>query len=98
MTFVSALVSFGIGVVGFGTGGIVSVLWCKWSLKREYERIKIFRKTIFNQLLLDYDKKIEYEELLEEIDDWIKEYEDDEFGLSKKQRYKIVPINEPKED
>tara|TARA_R100001086_G_scaffold249497_1_gene189431 strand:- start:2153 stop:2437 length:285 start_codon:yes stop_codon:yes gene_type:complete len=64
-----------LGLVGgVLTGGVVSGLWMRWSLNVKYREIEKLRQVLFTQLLYEYDKKIEIEELLEEVDEWLEEY------------------------
>ena len=64
---------FGL-VGGVLTGGVVSGLWMRWALNVKYREIEKLRQVLFTQLLYEYDKKIEIEELLEEVDEWLEEY------------------------
>ena len=40
----------------------------------KYREIEKLRQVLFTQLLYEYDKKIEIEELLDEVDEWLEEY------------------------
>jgi len=64
---------FGL-VGGVLTGGVVSGLWMRWALNTKYREMVKMRQVLFTQLLYEYDKKIEIEELLEEVDEWLEEY------------------------
>tara|TARA_R110001599_G_scaffold138094_6_gene317197 strand:- start:370 stop:636 length:267 start_codon:yes stop_codon:yes gene_type:complete len=60
---------------GLTLGGVVGGLWMRWALSTKYKEMVKLRQVLFTQLLYEYDKKIEIEELLEEVDEWLEEYE-----------------------
>ena len=62
-------------VGGLSFGGLIGGVWMRWSLSRKYKEMEKLRQVLFQQLLYEYDKKIEIEELLEEVDEWMDEYE-----------------------
>jgi|TARA_R100001079_G_scaffold109163_1_gene81207 Na+/glutamate symporter len=70
--FVNAFLSV---IGGLSFGGLIGGIWMRWSLERKYKEMEKMRAVLFQQLMYEYDKKIEIEELLEEVDDWMEEYD-----------------------
>jgi len=75
-------------VGGLSFGGLIGGLWMRWSLSRKYKEMEKLRGVLFTQLMYEYDKKIEIEELLEEVDEWLEEYEPSKVFTFKKDKDK----------
>ncbi len=74
-------------VGGLSFGGLIGGIWMRWALSTKYKEMEKMRAVLFQQLLYEYDKKIEIEELIEEIDEWMEEYEPSKvFTLRKKEK------------